>query len=299
MPPGSSKRPRASIPRSPCMSPPIWAILPSMMPTSATSTAPTLTIRPPLTTRSNTYRSSIPRRVPDSDVPGATSGACISQGGASHLAGIVAHRLVHELERPGQLESHQTAGQVLYQLLFTHGLAKLHDGVYPLTQVLVGQPYHRARADGRVLLQRRLHLRRVDVGTPAQDQVCPPVGDVHVAVGVHPAEVAHRLPALLLACYGADVTIGRSGSLGAPHEDLPDLAWWEWVTRRIQDPDLAGDRATDRSAVREPLDPGDDGQRLLLGRAIELEDPLGPQPSEPGLFEPRGAWCSQVEDDLQ
>ena len=46
-----------------------------------------------------------------------------------------------------------------------------------------------------MLLQRRLHLRRVDVGTAAEDHVGEAVAEEEKAVGIEPPDVAERLPA--------------------------------------------------------------------------------------------------------
>src|SRR5690606_40595728 len=66
-------------------------------------------------------------------------------------------------------------------------------------EVVVGDADDGAAADCGVLLERRLDLGGVDVGAAPQDQVAAAVGEVHVTVGVHPAEVADALPAVELA----------------------------------------------------------------------------------------------------
>ena len=116
-----------------------------------------------------------------------------------------------------------------------------------------GSPITAHRTHGRVLLQRRLDLGRVDVRATGEDHVLHAVAEVEVAVLVEPAHVAERLPAALeRPGLGADVAVGRPvGRVAHPHLAL--LAGRQRVAVGVGDHELAGDRPADRAAVLQPL----------------------------------------------
>ena len=108
-----------------------------------------------------------------------------------------------------------------------------------------------------------------------------------------------RLPAACAgAGGGADVAVRRRGA-GRAQPDLALLAGGQLVAVRIADHDGARCRAAHRTTVREPLRSGDDGGDLRLGAAVQLEDPVGPQPVDPHLLEPLRAGLGQVPDGPQ
>ena len=177
----------------------------------------------------------------------------------------------------------------------------LDDGVDAVAQVLVGQPDHRARPHGGVLLERRLDLGRVDVGAAAQDHVGEPVAEVEEPVGVEPARRRRATP---IRPPAPGPRRRRSGSSASSRVDgpQPHLAL---LARRDLGAVLVGDEhgalggAADRPPVLEPLRARDDRGGLRLGAGVELPDPLGAQPLDPRLLEPRRAGLGEVPHEPQ
>ena len=151
-----------------------------------------------------------------------------------------------------------------------------------------------------MLVERGLDLRGVHVGAADQDHVRLAVAEIDVALGVLAAEISERLPvARTRPGPGADVAVRRRRVLAPAHPDLADLARRKLSTVGIEDAHLAHERAPHRAAVLEPLAAGDDAERLRLGAAVELEDPIGTEPLDPRLLEPHGARRGHVEDHAQ
>src|SRR6266498_969599 len=84
-----------------------------------------------------------------------------------------------------------------------------------------------------------------------------------------------------------------------PYTTLSDLARRELVAVGVEDPHLTEDGAPDRAPVLEPFVAGDEGDRLRLGPAVELEDPVTAEPLDPGLLEPHGTRGRHVEQHEQ
>src|SRR5688572_7783562 len=153
----------------------------------------------------------------------------------------------------------------------------LDDRVHAIAEIVAGQADHRARANTRVLVERGLDLRRIDVGAAGQDHVGLPVGQEQVAVGVHPPHVAERLPpALYAASLGTDVAIRAHGLIVAgSHEDLTDLARLGVAAIGANNLHLYAVRTPDRAAMLEPLAPADDRRGLRFGAGVEFPDHVG------------------------
>ena len=93
---------------------------------------------------------------------------------------------------------------------------------------------------------------------------------------------------------------GRSGCRRrVAHPHLALLPGRQLVAVAVADLHLAGAGATDRTAVLEPLDAGDDRGGLRLGAGVQLVDPLRAEPVDPRLLEPRRARLGEVPDDAQ
>ena len=94
----------------------------------------------------------------------------------------------------------------------------------------------------RMLLQRLLDHRRVDVVAAADDQVLGAAGQVEVAVLVQVAEVAGVEPAGLepdvLVVLVAQVTREHVGSAHADHADFGRRALADGIARAVDLPDL-------------------------------------------------------------
>src|SRR5262249_10296848 len=114
-------------------------------------------------------------------------------GAAVDLAGLGSGDALDELDRLGNLVGGQAGLRVpddLGLVRYRVGAGPLHDGVHPLAPFRVGQPEDDHVADARVLRQRGLHFSGKDVGAAGLDHVDPTVGDVQVALVVHPPEIA-------------------------------------------------------------------------------------------------------------
>src|SRR5262245_34797760 len=156
----------------------------------------------------------------------------LSEGPAPHLARIVAQRSAHALEGAWYLVVHQALGDVGAQLLVADLADQVDERVHPATEVVVGQADHAARAHGRVLVERRLDLGRVDVAAARQDHVRAAVAQVEVAVGIEAPHVAHRLPPVRGAARRrAHVAVRGAGPARRQCEDLAHLARRQIVER--------------------------------------------------------------------
>src|SRR3954469_14296 len=61
---------------------------------------------------------------------------------------------------------------------------------------------------------RGLDFGRIDIGATAQDHVGEPVAEIEIAVGIEPADVAERFPAVAAALrFGAEIVIGAAGAV--------------------------------------------------------------------------------------
>jgi hypothetical protein len=164
----------------------------------------------------------------------------------------------------------------------------LDDRVDTLTELVVRQADHGAGPHGGVGVEGGLDLGRVHVRAAGHDHVAAPVCEVEVALGVDPAEIAQRLPAVVgRPGLGTDVAVGRALAARRHHVHLADLAQREVVAVLVEDADLAvAGRLADGARVREPLRAGDERATDALGAAVHLEHALGTDPVDPGPEQP-------------
>src|SRR5437868_9553059 len=141
----------------------------------------------------------------------------------------------------------------------------------------------------------------IDVGAAAQDHVGEPVAKIEIAIGVEPADVTERFPAVGTALrLGAEIVIGAAGAVVGQEINLAGFARRGVVAVLADDAQAAGfaDLA-DRTLVREPFDAGNDGSALPLGAAIEFVDPLRTKPFDPFFFQPGRHRRGHVKHDVE
>ena len=90
--------------------------------------------------------------------------AASRKGGAPRLAGVVAQRLVDELERARDLVADEPVGEVGAQLVRGELAGRLHQRMDPLAEIVVGDADHHRRQHLRVGVEGRLDLGGIDVG---------------------------------------------------------------------------------------------------------------------------------------
>ncbi len=172
----------------------------------------------------------------------------------------------------------------------------------PRAQVFVGQPDHDRLGHRRVGEQRRFHLGRIDVLPARQNQVGAPVGDVEIAVSVHPAEIAKALEAVGQPPFlRSDIAVARLPGVRADpaHENLAHFARRQGFAIFAADQNLAARGPADRAAMGEPFDAIELRRREALGAAVHLPDAFRPQPVDPELLERRRDRRGGVPDGLQ
>src|SRR5262249_36671055 len=138
-----------------------------------------------------------------------------------------------------------------------------HDaGTHPLAPLEIRYADHGGLLDRGMRLQDRLDLRRRDVLAAADDHVVLAAGDVEVAVGVEPAHVPRRKPAVAHEGGFADAGVALHHTRRA-NADLADLTRCEGAAVVADDLHLhVGQRPADRrQALQALLD--------LRGRALE------------------------------
>ena len=102
---------------------------------------------------------------------------------------------------------------------------EFEDGVDALPEFRIGQADDDAGAHLRMRGDRGLDFGRIDVGAAAQDHVGEPVAEIEIAVGIEPADVAERFPAVGAALrLGAEIVIGAAGAVIGQEIDLAGLA---------------------------------------------------------------------------
>jgi len=94
---------------------------------------------------------------------------------------------------------------------------------------------------------RGLDLRRINIGAAAQDHVGEPVAQIEIAIGVEPADVAERFPAVGTAFrLGAEIMIGAAGAVDRQKIDFAGLAGRDIVAILADDPKRRGCRRSCR-----------------------------------------------------
>src|SRR5699024_5001056 len=153
---------------------------------------------------------------------GLENDGLVRSGQAEDLDGGLAHvdladlpgdghgELVHHVDVPGDLVAGQLAGGELPEgvggEVRASGLEP-HPGHEFLTVFGVGHADHLGVEDVRVGVEELLHLAWVDVLAAADDHVLDPAGDLHVAVGIHHADVPGVHPAGLVDRLGGLVRL--------------------------------------------------------------------------------------------
>ena len=144
---------------------------------------------------------------------------------------------------------------------------EFEDGVHALAEFRIGQADDDAGAHVGMRRHRGLDLGRIDVGAAAQDHVGEAVAEIEIAVGIEPADIAERFPAVGAALrLGAEIVIGgirrrhwagnrsrrsRPGATSLPSSPM--------MRRREVSPILPTE-----PRVRQPFDAGDDASRPAL-----------------------------------
>src|SRR5437016_82674 len=150
---------------------------------------------------------------------------------------------------------------------------ELHGRVDPLAPVVVGHAEDRHVLDVGVAVQGVLDLRGIDVHAGRDDHVALAVADIVEAVGIHPRDVAHRVP------LAATHLPGRLGVLVVLVEDVGEtldvelarLAHGQGPAVVVEERDLpARGGLPARSGLPEDVLRSEDGVHRQLGRAVEL-----------------------------
>ncbi len=178
-------------------------------------------------------------------------------------------------------------------------LLGLDDRVHPLAPLGVAQPDHHDVGDRRMVDQRRFDLGREHVGTAAEDQVDPAVGQVEVAVVVDVAHVADRGQPVGVDVERAGAEVRRSAVRRRLHVDVAGLAGGQFGAVGSEDADLgAALRQADAAAMLQPLVAAQRGDPECLGHAVGHEDPLGADQLDPALDEARRHRRRTLQDPL-
>ena len=140
---------------------------------------------------------------------------------------------------------------------------KFEDRVDALAEFRIGQADHDAGAHFWMRQYRGLDFGRIDIGAAAQDHVGKPVAEIEIAVGIEPADVAERFPAIGAAFrFSAEIMIGAAGAVIGQEVDFAGLAGRDVVAVLADDPQARGlaDLA-DRTLVLKPFDARNDRTR--------------------------------------
>src|ERR1035437_5889443 len=123
------------------------------------------------------------------------------------------------------------------------------------------------------------------------------VGEIEIAVIVHPAHVAQGFPSVAPgAGFRPDIAVTLAGAFRLANTHRNDVAAGRSTAVGIADLYLPGNRPAGQTALCEPRGAVDKGGHLALGPSVELEDGRWPQPVDPGLFEPLRARSCHVDD---
>ena len=171
-----------------------------------------------------------------------------------------------------------------------------------LAEFRIGQADHDAGAHVGMRGDRGLDLGRIDVGAAAQDHVGEPVAEIEIAVGIEPADVAERFPAV-----GTSLRLGAEIMIG-------DARRRRWAGNRFRRsrpvatslPSSPMIRSASRSPIlpTEPLCASHSTPEMMvapwrLGAAIEFVDSLRPEPLDPFFLQPGRHRSRHVKHDLK
>ena len=143
------------------------------------------------------------------------------------------------------------------------GGIKFEDRMHALAELRIGKADHDAGAHVRMRGYRGLDLGRIDIGAAAQDHVGEPVAEIEVALGIEPADVAERFPAVGAALrLGAEIMVGAAGAVIGKEIDLAGFSRRDVIAVLADDPQAGGFAdLSDRAFVRQPFDAGNDAWR--------------------------------------
>src|SRR3546814_4699881 len=107
----------------------------------------------------------------------------------------------------------------------SHAGSTPYNGVRDGPHVFMGDPDHHRDVDVRMLHERAFDLGGVNVGTAADDEVRPPIGEKQIALVIQPTIVSYCLVATLRATRsGANIVIGVARPRSEEHtSELPSL----------------------------------------------------------------------------
>src|SRR3954451_19896486 len=265
---------------------------------SVSSSRPVIATRQPSCTSSSAVARPMPRLAPVMSATASPSPRSICPSSSS-IASVVAVRpvaagqasellaahLPHPVDRQllegdhplGAFEGREALAAVRDQLVGVDVAVRHDERDDLLAPALRGHAGHHRLRDARVLLEHDLHLARVDVQAPADDELLAAAGDLEAAVvRIQAPEVAGPEPAV-----GRERLLGRLRTvpvapeyLRAAHEDLAGLV----VVRAACDPQLdAGQRPPHPAGSARPVVEVGDVQ-AGLGAAVAVERQL-PQPA--------------------
>ena len=166
----------------------------------------------------------------------------------------------------------QEGGHAVGNRLRIGGSVEFEDGVHALAEFRIGQADDDAGAHLGMFGHRGLDFRRIDIGAAAQDHVGEPVAEIEVALGIEPADVAERFPAVGAALgLGAEIMVGAAAAVIGQDINFAGLAGGDLVAVFADDAQARGlaDLA-DRAAVFEPFNARYDRGALGFGAAIEF-----------------------------
>src|SRR5437588_2550199 len=157
------------------------------------------------------------------------AGALVPQHGAADLARIVPQADMYDLEALRMLVAAELIGEershAVGDRLRIGRRVEFEDGVHALSEFRIGQADHDAGAHLRMRRDRGLDFGRIDVGAAAQDHVGEPVAEIEITVGIEPADIAERFPAVRPALrFGAEIVVGAAGAVIGQEIDLAGLA---------------------------------------------------------------------------
>src|SRR4051794_28679198 len=153
----------------------------------------------------------------------------------------------------------------------------------------VGDGAHAGLRDARILLQRALHLARVDVEAAAREHLLQHPAEAHRAVALRGAQVAGAEGVVpeerRVAPFVADVA---GEDVGALHADLPRLPRIHHPSARVADAHVhAGEGVAQRSRAVGAVDAVEQAARRALGDPVPLAQrhaealPEAPRPLAP------------------
>src|SRR5258705_12133783 len=234
---GPGPMPASSTTRNPC-SGPVIATASSLRWCDCLVSAGT----DPLSSLNNPTPRSFARRRPDracstsnADLP--TRDDLVTNCRTPRFARFVAQRSVDDLNGLG----HLVAGHLVSDefpdghLVELHTVARLHQRIRHLAQVVVGHADHQARHDVGMCGQRSFDFRGIDVAATNGEHADTLVGEIQEAIGIEVTEVTQGIPAVPSLGFDADVAVRRAAARAGTHVDLADRARRAFVAIVVED----------------------------------------------------------------